>query len=155
MSYLVNTYQSGQGLTRPAPRRKKIPPRSVLLRLVVIMLEEGDLDNPVMGLVDDYDENDPQAAWRVTWMDGQTTWVPYSFPADHPYGVAGKDFSVHLSSRLRKEHMAIFRAGSESGRHREAPLDCFRGTASPSDLEHVVPRWRAVKRQKTSRYVIS
>ena len=148
---LVNTYRIGQGLTRPAPRRKKIPPRSILLRLVVIMLEEGDLDNPVMGLVDDYDKDDPQAAWRVTWMDGQTTWVPYNFPADHPHGVAGKDFSVHLSSRLRKEHMESFCKGSSTGkRHRDAPLDCFRVSASQSDLEHVVPRWHPPKRQRSS-----
>ena len=114
-------------------------------------LLDGPQDQILPTLQDDYDEDDPQAAWRVTWMDGQTTWVPYNFPADHPHGVAGKDFSVHLSPRLRKEHMELFRKGSSTGkRHRDAPLDCFRVSASQSDLEHVVPRWHPAKRQRSS-----
>ena len=63
-------------------RRKNLDPQKVLLQYIVH-------ENEVLGVVDDYDHDDPDNSWRIVWQDGQITLKSFNFPDETLYGSPG------------------------------------------------------------------
>ena len=73
-------------------RKRSLYPRTVLMQYVV-------QQDQTLGLIDDYHENDTLHPWRVSWEDGQISWVPLNFPADNLYGKPGPTFLVNCTRK--------------------------------------------------------
>ena len=73
-------------------RKRSLHPRTVLMQYVV-------QQDQTLGLIDDYHENDTSNPWRVSWEDGQISWVPPNFPADNLYGKPGPTFLVNCTRK--------------------------------------------------------
>ena len=101
-------------------RKKNLDPNKVIFQFVV-------KEDNVLGMVDDYDPLEQN--WRVSWQDGQISWVPLHYPDENLYGNPGNTLVFKCSKSHLLDWMKKLVAHDDY-----LPLHYFLDSQGPSNL---------------------